>query len=226
MTNIFVGNLSYQATEDELNAAFAPYGTVERVSIVTDRATGQPRGFAFVEMTNKAEAEAAISHLNGAELHGRAMNVNRSPAQARGRRWRRRWSRPLVVPKRADGLRPFSGPTGCHLLNATRPGPPAHLPAPPLPARQVAPSIRCMMTDRGSPATSFSHCNLSQYFVRRPVMLRGRAFSVCRTLCGLAYRRDRNRCPSAVERFGPATATRARRAPLPRRPEKLPARHG
>jgi cold-inducible RNA-binding protein len=84
MTNIFVGNLSYQATEDDLQAAFSQYGAVERVSIVTDRATGQPRGFAFVEMTNKAEAEAAISHLNGAELHGRAMNVNEARPKPAG----------------------------------------------------------------------------------------------------------------------------------------------
>jgi RNA recognition motif-containing protein len=84
MTNIFVGNLSYQASEDELHQAFAQYGAVERVSIVTDRATGQPRGFAFVEMTNRAEAEAAISHLNGAELHGRAMNVNEARPKPAG----------------------------------------------------------------------------------------------------------------------------------------------
>ncbi|MGH9625570.1 MAG: RNA recognition motif domain-containing protein, partial [Bryobacteraceae bacterium] len=52
MTNIFVGNLSYQTTQDDLNAAFAAYGTVERVNIVTDRDTGQARGFAFVEMAD------------------------------------------------------------------------------------------------------------------------------------------------------------------------------
>ena len=84
MTNIFVGNLSYQATEDELHQAFAQYGSVERVNIVTDRATGQPRGFAFVEMTNRAEAEAAIQALNGAELHGRAMNVNEARPKPAG----------------------------------------------------------------------------------------------------------------------------------------------
>lgn len=76
MTNIFVGNLSYQTSQDELQAAFAAYGNVERVSIVTDRDSGQPRGFAFVEMTQPQEAQSAISALNGAELHGRAMNVN------------------------------------------------------------------------------------------------------------------------------------------------------
>jgi cold-inducible RNA-binding protein len=84
MTNIFVGNLSYQATEDELHQAFSQYGAVERVNIVTDRATGQPRGFAFVEMTNRAEAEAAINSLNGAEMHGRAMNVNEAQPKPAG----------------------------------------------------------------------------------------------------------------------------------------------
>ena len=76
MVNIFVGNLSYQTTQDELEAAFSQYGAVERVSIVTDRATGQPRGFAFVEMTDQTEADNAIAQLNGAEIHGRAVNVN------------------------------------------------------------------------------------------------------------------------------------------------------
>ena len=84
MTNISVGNLSYQTTQDELHAAFAFYGGVERVNIVTDRDTGQPRGFAFVEMTNKAEADAAIAQLNGAELNGRAMNVNEARPKTTG----------------------------------------------------------------------------------------------------------------------------------------------
>ena len=74
MTNIFVGNLSYRATEDSIRALFAEYGTVERVNIITDRDTGQPRGFAFVEMSGNAEA--AISALNGREVDGRALNVN------------------------------------------------------------------------------------------------------------------------------------------------------
>lgn len=84
MTNIFVGNLSYQTTQDELHSAFAQYGAVERVSVVTDRDTGQPRGFAFVEMTNRSEAEAAIASLNGAELNGRAMNVNEARPKTSG----------------------------------------------------------------------------------------------------------------------------------------------
>lgn len=84
MTNIFVGNLSYRTTQDELHEVFAQYGAVERVSIVTDRETGQSRGFAFVEMTNAEEAEAAINQLNGAELNGRALNVNEARPRPAG----------------------------------------------------------------------------------------------------------------------------------------------
>jgi RNA recognition motif-containing protein len=84
MTNIFVGNLSYQTTQDELFSAFAAYGNVERVSIVTDRDTGQPRGFAFVEMTEARDAETAISQLNGAQLNGRALNVNEARPKTEG----------------------------------------------------------------------------------------------------------------------------------------------
>lgn len=76
MVNLFVGNLSYQTTQEELHSAFAQYGNVESVNIITDRTTGQPRGFAFVEMSDQNEAEAAIAQLNGAELRGRALNVN------------------------------------------------------------------------------------------------------------------------------------------------------
>jgi cold-inducible RNA-binding protein len=85
MTNIFVGNLSYQTTESELEAAFSAYGAVERVSVVRDRDTGQPRGFAFVEMTNANEAAAAINAMNGREINGRALNVNQArPREERG----------------------------------------------------------------------------------------------------------------------------------------------
>ncbi len=84
MTNIFVGNLSYQATQADLQAAFEAYGGVERVNIVTDRDTGQPRGFAFVEMGDPQAAQTAISQLNGAELHGRAMNVNEARPKPAG----------------------------------------------------------------------------------------------------------------------------------------------
>src|SRR5579872_4657190 len=84
MVNIFVGNLSYQTSQDELHAAFAQYGSVERVNIVTDRDTGQPRGFAFVEMTERRDAETAIAQLNGAEMNGRAINVNEARPKPAG----------------------------------------------------------------------------------------------------------------------------------------------
>jgi cold-inducible RNA-binding protein len=76
MTNVFVGNLSFQTTQDDLTSIFSQYGAVERVNVVTDRTTGQPRGFAFVEMSARSEAESAISALNGSDLHGRTLNVN------------------------------------------------------------------------------------------------------------------------------------------------------
>jgi cold-inducible RNA-binding protein len=76
MKNIFVGNLSYAATEESVRALFEGYGTVDRVSIVTDRDSGQPRGFGFVEMPNDVEAEKAIAGLNGQDLGGRTLNVN------------------------------------------------------------------------------------------------------------------------------------------------------
>ena len=87
MTNIFVGNLPYSTTEDELHSAFGAYGQVDRVSIVRDRETGQPRGFAFVEMPNAPEAEQAINGMNGREINGRALNVNEArPREERGPR--------------------------------------------------------------------------------------------------------------------------------------------
>ncbi len=76
MKNIFVGNLSFGATEDSIRSLFEAHGTVERVSIVTDRDSGQPRGFGFVEMTNDDEAERAIAALNGREHGGRDLTVN------------------------------------------------------------------------------------------------------------------------------------------------------
>lgn len=85
MTNIFVGNLSYQVSEGELEAVFSAYGAVDRVSIIRDRDTGQPRGFAFVEMPNADEAANAIRGVNGREIAGRAVNVNEArPRSERG----------------------------------------------------------------------------------------------------------------------------------------------
>jgi cold-inducible RNA-binding protein len=76
MKNIFVGNLDFGATEDAVRSMFEAYGAVERVSIVTDRDTGQARGFGFVEMSSNSDADRAISELNGRDLGGRALNVN------------------------------------------------------------------------------------------------------------------------------------------------------
>src|SRR5712692_10574022 len=76
MKNIFVGNLNFAATEGAVRSLFEAYGTVERVNIVTDRDTGQARGFGFVEMSANADADRAIAEPNGRELDGRALNVN------------------------------------------------------------------------------------------------------------------------------------------------------
>jgi cold-inducible RNA-binding protein len=81
MNNIFVGNLSLQATEQDIRCVFEKYGTVDRFRIMTDRQTGKPRGFAFLEMTNDADAEKAIGALNGIELNGRAINVSAARPQ-------------------------------------------------------------------------------------------------------------------------------------------------
>ena len=75
MKNIFVGNLSFGTTEDTLRSMFESYGTVDRVNIVTDRDSGQPRGFAFIEMSVDSEGNAAINGLNGKDLDGRSLNV-------------------------------------------------------------------------------------------------------------------------------------------------------
>jgi RNA recognition motif-containing protein len=82
MKNIFVGNLSFGATENSIRSLFESYGTVDRVSIVTDRDTGRSRGFGFVEMPNDQEGDQAITRLNGAELDGRAINVNEARPRA------------------------------------------------------------------------------------------------------------------------------------------------
>src|SRR5712692_8657349 len=76
MKKIFVGNLDFGATEESIRTAFEAFGSVERVSLMTDRDTGRSRGFAFVEMTDSEEADRAITALNGTVLNGRALNVN------------------------------------------------------------------------------------------------------------------------------------------------------
>lgn len=73
---LFVGNVPYQITEDELKSAFSEAGTVESVAIITDKMTGRPRGFVFVEMATDEDAQKAIEMMNGKEIGGRALNVN------------------------------------------------------------------------------------------------------------------------------------------------------
>ena len=86
--NIYVGNLSYDVSEENLRQAFEAFGQVSSASIVKDKYGGQPRGFGFVEMPNQTEAQAAIQNLNGKELLGRPMNVNEArPRANQGRTW-------------------------------------------------------------------------------------------------------------------------------------------
>lgn len=94
--NIYVGSLSYDVTEEELMEAFQAFGTVESVNIIKDKFTGRSRGFGFVEMPAKDEAQAAIDGLNGMELKGRRLNVNKArPRSDRGgpRQKQGRWQR-------------------------------------------------------------------------------------------------------------------------------------
>ncbi|AFZ13577.1 RNP-1 like RNA-binding protein [Crinalium epipsammum PCC 9333] len=83
--SIYVGNLSYQVTQEDISQTFAEYGTVKRVQLPTDRETGRMRGFAFVEMETDAEEEKAIEALDGAEWMGRDLKVNKAkPREERG----------------------------------------------------------------------------------------------------------------------------------------------
>ena len=89
---IFVGNLSWTTTEDELSRLFEPYGAVERAQIITDRETGRSRGFGFVEMPDAPEAQAAIDGLHGTSQGGRLLTVNEARQREREERPRRpRW---------------------------------------------------------------------------------------------------------------------------------------
>ena len=85
MKNLFVGNLPFKTTEDSLRGHFSQFGEVAQVRIMTDRDTGKPRGFAFVEMSNDDEAERAVAALNGKEFEGRPLTVNEArPKPDRG----------------------------------------------------------------------------------------------------------------------------------------------
>jgi len=84
--DIYVGNLAYATTDDGLKAAFAAHGEVTSARVVTDRMTGRSKGFGFVEMPDRAQAQAAIDALNGQELDGRTIRVNESQPKPRGER--------------------------------------------------------------------------------------------------------------------------------------------
>jgi len=84
MKKIFVGNLDYGVGEDSIRELFEKFGAVERIDIVRDRDTGQPRGFAFVEMAGSEEADRAIAELNGTMLGSRALNVNEARPKGTG----------------------------------------------------------------------------------------------------------------------------------------------
>jgi len=81
---LYVGNLSYDSTEDDLRDAFSNYGEVASVSVITDRDTGRPKGFAFVEMANSEDGRAAIENLNGTELAGRQIKVDEARPREEG----------------------------------------------------------------------------------------------------------------------------------------------
>jgi RNA recognition motif-containing protein len=84
--NIYVGNLSFTVSEDEIRQAFASFGTIDSVSIIRDKFTNESRGFAFVEMPNPTEAQAAITEMNGKELKGRTLTVNEARPRTEGGR--------------------------------------------------------------------------------------------------------------------------------------------
>jgi RNA recognition motif-containing protein len=84
MSKIYVGNCSFDVTEQQLRDAFSPYGDVASVSVITDRDTGRPRGFAFVEMSDPGAAQNAIRSLNGTQLGGRTLNVNEAKPKTNG----------------------------------------------------------------------------------------------------------------------------------------------
>ncbi len=82
--NIYVGNISFSTTEDELRDLFEEFGTIDSVNVITDRETGRPRGFAFIEMQDQGGADKAIQALDGRELGGRTLRVNEARERSRG----------------------------------------------------------------------------------------------------------------------------------------------
>jgi RNA recognition motif-containing protein len=89
--NMYIGNLAYDVTEDDLKNAFSEFGEVSSVKIITDKFSGRPKGFGFVEMPDNSEADQAIKALNGKVLNGRSIKVNQAEARAKRPRRRRRY---------------------------------------------------------------------------------------------------------------------------------------
>jgi RNA recognition motif-containing protein len=85
MKNVFVGNMSFETTEMGLRSIFEPFGEITRVQLITDRDTGRPRGFGFVEMSTDEEAAKAITALNGTQMDGRALSINEAKPKAAGK---------------------------------------------------------------------------------------------------------------------------------------------
>jgi cold-inducible RNA-binding protein len=107
--NIYVGNLSYEVTEEDLKEAFGAFGGVDTVKIIKDNYTGRSKGFGFVEMPAKSEAQSAIEGLNGKDLKGRSLNVNEARPRAEGSRG---GARPGGPPRRGGGGRGGGGRGG------------------------------------------------------------------------------------------------------------------
>jgi RNA recognition motif-containing protein len=81
---IFVGNFSFSTTEDDLRSLFSPFGNIDTISVITDRTTGRSRGFGFVEMGDRGQAEKAIESLNGTQFGGRSLNINEARPKTDG----------------------------------------------------------------------------------------------------------------------------------------------
>jgi len=107
--NIYVGNLSHEATEENLKAAFEVFGEVNTVRVIKDNFTGRSKGFGFVEMPDKAEAQAAIEGLNGKDLKGRSLNVSEARPRSGGRRSGARQGRPRFDGGKRGGGRQGGG---------------------------------------------------------------------------------------------------------------------
>jgi RNA recognition motif-containing protein len=107
--NIYVGNLSHEATEENLKEAFEVFGEVNTVRVIKDKFTGRSKGFGFVEMHAKAEAQAAIEGLNGKDLKGRSLNVSEARPRSDGRRGGARHGRPSHGGGRRGGGRQGGG---------------------------------------------------------------------------------------------------------------------